>query len=87
MNPSNKSQEASSKVRRISAITAMRDRANRLRRRAARWEELANALDKIEKYAISQSKDGSEGSPHIGAGSASEEFLWELASKSFESGL
>jgi hypothetical protein len=60
---------------RMSAVNAMRDRANRLRKEAARWEALANVLD-----------DG-EGSPLIRVGSPAEELLWELASRPIEIGL
>lgn len=87
MNPPSKSQEAFSGAQRISAVNAMRDRAHRLRRHAARWEALAKSLEEIEGFAASQSKDGSEGGPHIGVGSAPEELLWELASRPLPDGL
>jgi hypothetical protein len=87
MDPTDQNQEVFSNTQRTSAVTAMRNRAHRLRYEAARWESLANALDEITKYASSQSKDGGEGGPHIGVGSAPEELLWELATRPLENGL
>ena len=77
--------EAFSIAHRMSAVDAIRHRAKQLRQKAARWESLANSLEEIERYAHSQSKDGNESGPHIGAGSAAEELLWELATKPIES--
>jgi hypothetical protein len=85
MNPMN--QETFSVGQRMSAVNAMRARANHLRKKAARWDELASALEEITRYANSQSKDGGEGGPHIGVGSAPEELLWELATRPLEHGL
>jgi hypothetical protein len=80
MNSTDK-QEAFSHDKRHSAIREMRDRAARLRMRAAKWESLANALDEIERYAKNQSKDGGEGGHYIGVGSDPEMLLWELATR------
>lgn len=62
------------------ASDAMRNKAMRLEIEAANWRDLADRLDEMESYAVSQSgADGGETPvPHIGAGSQAESFLWSL---------
>jgi hypothetical protein len=52
-----------------------------LKSQADHWNALADALDRIERYANEQCVDGNEAGPHIGVGSMAEGLLWELASK------
>ena len=82
--PKSDTTEAFAIGHRMNAVAAIRNRAERLRRYAARWDALANSLEEIERHAASQSVDGGEGGPHIGVGSPAEELLWELASRGLE---
>jgi hypothetical protein len=74
-------QEVFSHGNRKKAVDVMRDRARRLKSQADHWNALADALDRIERYANEQCVDGNEAGPHIGVGSMAEGLLWELASK------
>lgn len=63
------------------ASEAMRDRAKQLEDQARAWRNLANKLDEIEKYALTENAktEGDGPVPYIGVGSSAESFLWLLA--------
>jgi len=75
------SDESFASCGRQKATAEMRLKAQRLQAEAKGWLSLANALDSIEREATQPRPDGGEGGAHIGAGSAAEMFLWELATR------